>query len=142
MIYSYPACFFKDVDGYSAFFPDFGNVATCGKDLVETTFMAMDLLALLISDTIEEKKALPTPTPVDSVNPKKTAEDLDFSYSSYLVNNIVVDLEEYTKKYFGDTVIRPVEIPKYIEYKILELDEDINLSQIMEQALKKLLKLD
>ena len=31
MLSTYPACFFKEENGYSVIFPDFNHLATCGE---------------------------------------------------------------------------------------------------------------
>ena len=136
MLYTYPACYFKEDTGYSVFFPDFNNVATCGDDIAEATYMAIDLLAGLLEDLLEDNKALPVPTPLDSVNPQKIAEALDFTYDDYFINNIVVDVEEHAKNYFGDNIVRMIAIPRWLEDKIIDSD-DMTESQVVEEALKQ-----
>lgn len=136
MLYTYPACYFKEDTGYSVFFPDFNNVATCGDNIAEATYMAIDLLATLLEDLLEDNKELPKPTPVDSVSPQKIAETLGFTYDNYFINNIVVDVEEYFKNYSGDKVVRIVTIPRWLDDKIMDSD-DMTESQVVEEALKQ-----
>ena len=44
MLTMYPACFFKEENGYSVVFPDLedGCLGTCGKDLEEAIAMAIE----------------------------------------------------------------------------------------------------
>lgn len=44
MLSMYPACFFKEENGYSVIFPDL-DLATCGDTLDEAMAMAVDCLA-------------------------------------------------------------------------------------------------
>lgn len=45
MLSSFPACFFKEDNGYSVIFPDLNYLATCGSDLDDALYMAVDCLA-------------------------------------------------------------------------------------------------
>ena len=45
MVSMYPACFFKEENGYSVIFPDLNYTATCGETLEEASRMAVDCLA-------------------------------------------------------------------------------------------------
>ena len=40
MLSIYPACFFKEENGYSVIFPDLDDLATCGENLEEAMTMA------------------------------------------------------------------------------------------------------
>lgn len=44
MLSIYPACFFKEKNGYTVVFPDL-NLSTCGETLDESIAMAVDCLA-------------------------------------------------------------------------------------------------
>ena len=48
MRYSYPAYFIKEESGYSVFFPDLDNIATCGCNFAQATYMAMDCPCVLV----------------------------------------------------------------------------------------------
>jgi len=56
MLTIYPACFYKEEDGYSVIFPDLNHLATCGDNLEEAMYMAIDALAGYIYD--EQKVAI------------------------------------------------------------------------------------
>ena len=45
MLSAYPACFFKESNGYSVIFPDLNWLATCGESLEEAFTQAVDCLA-------------------------------------------------------------------------------------------------
>ena len=50
MLTMYPACFFRDADGYSVIFPDLedGNLATCGENIEEAMDFASKVGALTV----------------------------------------------------------------------------------------------
>ena len=45
MLSMYPACFYKEAEGYSVVFPDLNNLATQGDTFEEAMEMAVDCLA-------------------------------------------------------------------------------------------------
>ena len=51
MLSIYPACFFKEENGYSVIFPDLDDLATCGENLEEAMTMAC---LLYTSDAADE----------------------------------------------------------------------------------------
>lgn len=103
MIISYPAIFVEEkVGGFSVIFPDLNHLATCGDDLEEATFMAVDCLAgYIYSEKIDGNK-IPPPTPIEKIDPK--TEDLDAENNPEIVRiflkNISVDVDAYAKKNF------------------------------------------
>ena len=68
MRYSYPAYFIKEESGYLVFFPDLDNIATCGCNFAQATYMAMDCLALYLCSCLEDGKTLPPPSPIKSLH--------------------------------------------------------------------------
>ena len=58
MLMSYPACFYKEENGYSVIFPDLNNTATCGDTLDEAMAMAIDCLAGYLY-TLQQEDDLP-----------------------------------------------------------------------------------
>lgn len=45
MLSIYPACFYKEDNGYSVVFPDLNYLSTCGENLDKALTMAVDCLA-------------------------------------------------------------------------------------------------
>ena len=66
MLSIYPACFFKEENGYSVIFPDLDDLATCGENLEEAMTMAVDCLAGHLYTLKQEGKKAPTPSAVSS----------------------------------------------------------------------------
>ena len=73
MLSIYPACFFKEENGYSVIFPDLDDLATCGENLEEAMTMAVDCLAGHLYTLKQEGKKAPTPSAVSSVWPPQAA---------------------------------------------------------------------
>lgn len=59
MLSAYPACFFKEENGYSVIFPGLNHLATCGETLDEALAMAIDCLAGYLYLLRKTEKSLP-----------------------------------------------------------------------------------
>lgn len=139
MLTMYPACFFKDVDGYSVFFPDLegGNLATCGKDLEEAMAMAVDCLAGYIHLSWELNDEIPPASKLEAIDIKKLTRELfddeDDDYEEAFVNMISVDVKAYAKEHFEKSVKKTLTIPAWLNDVALE--RGINFSQVLQEAL-------
>ena len=69
MLSAYPACFFKEENGYSVIFPDLNHLATCGETLDEALAMAVDCLAGYLYWMEEDGESAPPPS---SINCRRT----------------------------------------------------------------------
>ncbi len=69
MKYIYPACFYKEDDGYSVIFYDF-ECATMGDDLPEAMAMASEAAAGWIIGSINNGEPLPRASAVEQVTPE------------------------------------------------------------------------
>ncbi len=105
MLTVYPACFFKDEDGYTVVFPDLenGNLATFGKNMEEAISMAVDCLAGYIY--ISEK----------------------------FINLVSVNVNAYAKEHFEKSVKKTLTIPTWLNE--LAIEQNINFSQVLQEAL-------
>ena len=74
MLSMYPACFFKEENGYSVIFPDLDDLATCGENLEEAMTMAVDCLAGYLYTLKQEGKKAPKPSSVSSKNGRRPVE--------------------------------------------------------------------
>ena len=133
MLTSYPACFFKEENGYSVIFPDL-NTATCGDSLDEAMAMAIDCLAGYIYMLRQDGEAIPDPSPMAAVSPERVAADLDFDPGENFVNLVTVDVDEYAKKHFEKSVRKTLTIPAWLN--ALALENGVNFSQVLQEALK------
>ena len=69
MLSMYPACFFKEENGYSVIFPDL-DLATCGGTIEEAMAMAVDCLAGRLRWLKKDGSPLPEPSLMNSINPE------------------------------------------------------------------------
>ncbi|MCH5279267.1 MAG: type II toxin-antitoxin system HicB family antitoxin [Christensenellaceae bacterium] len=135
MLSNYPACFFKEENGYSVIFPDLNYLATCGHTLDEAFSMAVDCLAGYLYMLSKDGESVPAASPLNAVDPAKIAEELEFSYEEYFVNIVTVDVAEYAKTHFERSVKKTLTIPAWLNSAALE--RNINFSQVLQDALKQ-----
>lgn len=138
MLSAYPACFITEENGYSVIFPDLNNLATCGHTLDEAFMMAMDCLAGYLTWLQEDGEDIPTPSHLDAINIENVAEEYEVSTQDLFINMIVVDVAEYAKIHFQEMVTKTITIPKWLNNIVLE--QDIDLSDVLQKALESKLK--
>ena len=139
MLSAYPACFIKEENGYSVIFPDLNNLATCGNTLDEAFSMAVDCLAGYLHWLQKDGEIAPIASPIEKINPAKIAEDLEVTPDKAFVNIVTVDVEEYAKVHFEKSVKKTLTIPAWLNKAALE--QNINFSQVLQDALKSQLHL-
>lgn len=141
MLSIYPACFFVEKTGEcNVAFPDFNDATTFGLNFNEAMSMAIDLLAGRISDIKVEKGDIPTPTELDKIKPEERYPELAKDCENVFVNMVSVDVDEYAKKHFNKAVRKNVTIPTWLSDKAME--HNLNLSQLLQKAIKEELNLD
>ncbi|MCC8069246.1 MAG: type II toxin-antitoxin system HicB family antitoxin [Ruminococcus sp.] len=136
MLSIYPACFYEEENGqYSVIFPDLNHLATFGDNLTDAMEMAIDCLADYIYSVKLSNEEIPKASNIKDI-------DIDSEYNEYksaFVNMVSVDVEEYAKKHFTKSVKKTLTIPSWLNEKAIE--ENINFSQLLQDALKERLKL-
>lgn len=95
MLSVYPACFFKESNGYSVIFPDLNYLSTCGVTLDEALKMAVDCLAGYLYTCKREGEEVPAPSPVSAVDAREVAK-------------------EYAKNHFEKSVKKTLSIPSWL----------------------------
>lgn len=136
MLSAYPACFYKeDNGGYTVIFPDLNYLATGGKDMKESLEMAVECLAGYLYTLNEEA---PIPSNIDDIDPIQVSKKLE-DESDGFVNMVMVDVEDYAKKHFEKSVKKTLTIPAWLNQAALK--ENINFSQVLQEALKEKLNL-
>ena len=138
MLSAYPACFFKEELGYSVVFPDLNYLATGGDTLDEALRMAVDCLAGYLYWLEKDGDVAPVPSAMNQIDPAMIAEELEFEYVEVFVNLITVDVAEYAKKHFEKSVKKTLTIPAWLNTAAIE--QNINFSQVLQEALKEKLK--
>lgn len=134
MLSAYPACFFKEDNGYSVVFPDLGYLATCGETLEEALTMAVDCLAGYLWNSQRTGETVAAPSALADVHPADVAAELGVEPGECFVNMVMVDVTEYAKKHFEKAVKKTLTIPAWLND--LALAGNINFSQVLQDALK------
>ena len=135
MITSYPACFFKEEDGYSVVFPDLNWLSTCGKNEEDAFSMAVDCLAGHLYFCEREGQTVNDPTPLKEICISEIAADLELSPEEMFVNVVSVDVDAYAKVHFEKAVKKTLTIPAWLN--TLAVEQNINFSQVLQEALKE-----
>lgn len=138
MLTTYPACFFKEENGYAVVFPDLenGNLSTCGENLEEAIAMAIDCLAGYIHLSRELNDEIPPASQLSEINIKAVAKegyDSEDDYEEAFVNMVSVDVKAYAKEHFEKSVKKTLTIPAWLND--LALERNINFSQVLQEAL-------
>ena len=66
----YAALFRPDEEYYNVTFPDIPDCFTYGDDLAHAIEMATEVLGLYLSVLLDDEDDIPTPTPIDQLDPK------------------------------------------------------------------------
>ncbi len=134
MLSAYPACFIKEGIGYSVVFPDLNYLSTRGNTLEEALTMAVDCLAGYLYWLEKDGETAPAPSSLDEVDTAEIIRELDLPLSEAFVNVVTVDVAEYAKKHFEKSVKKTLTIPAWLNTAALK--ENINFSQVLQEALK------
>lgn len=135
MLTIYPACFFKEDNGYSVVFPDLNYIATCGDTLDNAMEMAVDCLAGHVHFAAMENDTLPPPSGIKDIDPEEVARTLEFDSDEFFVNMVAVDVDEYAKTHFDRPVKKNLTIPAWLNDTAL--NNGINFSAVLQEALKE-----
>ncbi len=134
MLSAYPACFFKEENGYSVIFPDLNYLATCGETLEMALSMAVDCLAGYLYHLKRDSEAAPAPSPINELDASTVAKELEITSEESFITMITVDVAEYAKTHFEKSVKKTLTIPAWLNQAALE--QNINFSQVLQEALK------
>jgi len=134
MLSAYPACFFKEENGYSVIFPDLNYLTTCGDSLDEAISMAVDCLAGYLYWLSQDNETAPLASDIHSIDAFLIAKELHFTPQEAFTNIVTVDVSEYAKIHFEKSVKKTLSIPAWLNKAALE--QNINFSQVLQEALK------
>ena len=135
MLASYPACFFKEDNGYSVVFPDLNYLATCGETQDEAMAMAIDALAGYIFTCKQDKEKIPQPSALPDIDIDTVNDELEGGDYEGFVTLVAVDVEEYARAHFEKSVKKTLTIPAWLNTAALE--HNLNFSQVLQDALKQ-----
>lgn len=126
----YPAIFTKmndDGNYYIIDFIDLKNCITEGETIKEAYYMAQDAMGLFLDELVK----FPEPT-------------LDFSNIELKENQFIsfvsIDMDYYRKKYNNKSVKKTLSIPSWLD--TIAEKENINFSQLLQEAIKNKLEID
>ena len=131
MLSMYPACFYKETEGYSVVFPDLNNLATQGDTFEEAMEMAVDCLAGYLYEAKLSNEEVAPPSALNEI-------DINAEYNDYaeaFVNIVSVDVELYAKEHFTKAVKKTLTIPKWLNDAAIA--KHLNFSKILQEALKQ-----
>lgn len=135
MLSIYPACFFKENNGYSVVFPDLNWLATQGETLEEAVEMAVECLAGYLYACKQDNDTIPEPSPLTDIDPLAISQEIspDEPVGKAFVNLVSVDVEAYAKAHFEKSVRKTLTIPAWLN--AVALEQGINFSQTLQEAL-------
>lgn len=135
MLSIYPACFFKEENGYSVVFPDLNWLATQGETLEEAMSMSVDCLAGYLYTCKKDGDTIPEPSKLSDINIETIGKELDPDtlIGEAFVNMISVDVDAYAKQHFEKSVKKTLTIPAWLNEEAIALG--VNFSQTLQEAL-------
>ena len=123
----FPAIFTYDGKYYNVDFIDLKGCSTFGNSIQEAYLMAQNAMGLFLDELVN----FPNPT-------------LDFSNITLQKNQFVsfvsIDMDEYRNKYNNKAIKKTLTIPLWLNN--LSEKNNINFSQVLQEALKKKLGID
>ena len=137
MLSMYPACFYKEDDGYSVIFPDLNYLATQGDSFEDAMEMAVECLASYLYIAQRDGEDVPAPSSLVNIDPVAVAKefDPDLPVGEAIVNLVSVDVAEYAKKHFEKSVKKTLSIPAWLNEAAVA--QGVNFSQVLQRALKE-----
>lgn len=143
MFVNYPALFLKEKnsESYTVIFPDLEGCISCGDSVNDALRMAQDALGAYLFEYYTKPNEMPKSSSIDEIEIKLDEDDKEyFSYNGSFKNYVSLDLTDYVKKSNTKTVKKTLSIPSYLNEAGIE--NNINFSLLLQEALRKELKLN
>ena len=126
----YPAIFhYAEEGGFYVTFPDLPECMTQGDDMNEAYEMAVDALGLAITSREESNEIIPRAS---------DPSEIEIDNDSFIMV-VEFDILAYKKRTSGKAVKKTLSIPEWLNDAAM--DADINFSKVLQDALKKQLKI-
>lgn len=125
MRYVYPAIFEPDEDKIGVDFPDINACFTYGDDMADAILMAEDVLAMTLAYYEDEKKAIPKPSKIEDIK------------TNGIVSLVRADTDAWRREVDSTAIRKNCTIPNWLNKKAEAAG--VNFSQVLQDALKKLL---
>ena len=137
MLVVYPAIFHKAIEGgYIVIFPDFDNGATEGETLNEAISNAEDYMGTWLYDDFVKGIELPKPSDINSISLSIDEEDKEYFIENESFKSLVtLDMKKYVQECKSQIVRKNVSIPSWLNE--LAINNNINFSNVLQEALKK-----
>lgn len=123
----YPAIFTFDSKNYNVDFIDLKGCSTYGDSIQTAYYMAQDAMGLFLDELVN----FPNPT-LDVSNVKLERNQF--------ISFVGIDMNEYRKKHNNKSIKKTLTIPLWLN--ILSEKNNINFSQVLQEALKEKLGID
>lgn len=123
---TYPACFYPDNEregAYAVVVPDLPGCVSGGDTLAEAILMGTDAASGWILDELEDGKAVPEASPLESIVPDPGG----------FVSILVLDMDSYAEKYGEKAVRKNLTIPAWLN--TFAEKNHINFSQVLQDSL-------
>lgn len=126
MKYVYPAIFERaEEGGYNVTVPDIPGTFTQGDDMADAILMAEDAIAMMLADYEDEQKPVPAPSSIDAIK------------TEGIVSLVRADTDEWRRLVDNRAVKKTLSIPGWLNSRAEKAG--VNFSQVLQDALKKLL---
>ena len=138
-IYIYPAIFDYEEDGISISFPDLPGCFSSGDNDEDAIRSAKEALSLHVYSMEEDKDIIPNPTPVSKIKVEENQIVVPIEvWMPYHRSQIKTELKD--KEHETVYVKKTLAIPNWLD-SLAKLN-NINFSQVLQEALKEKLNLD
>ena len=127
--YVYPAVFTPEEGKFSINFPDLDGCYTCGDTLADGMEMAQDALALMLTHLEDEKREIPSPSPINTLTMNGD------EFATYISCDTVV----YRRLMNKAAVKKTLSIPSWLNDSAVAAG--LNFSQVLQDALKQQLNI-
>lgn len=126
MKYVYPVIFEEaEEGGYNVSVPDIPGVFTCGDDMAESIEMAEDAIEMMLADYEDEGKPIPSPSKIEDIK------------TTGIVSLVRADTDAWRMLMNNTAVKKNCTLPAWLNSKAEKAG--VNFSQVLQDALKKLL---
>lgn len=123
----FPAIFTFDGKYYNVDFIDLKGCSTFGDSIQNAYLMAQDAMGLYLDNLTN----FPKPTlDLSNINLEK----------NQFISFVSIDMEDYRKKFNNKSIKKTLTIPEWLNY--LSEKNNINFSQVLQEALKEKLGID
>lgn len=124
----YPAIFeLGEEHGYVVEFPDLPGCVTCGDDLADAIYMAIDAASGWVLTSLEDGEEIPKASAITDIKAPEGG----------FVSPIVLDMDSYAEKYGKKAVKKTLTIPAWMDTYVVQ--HKISCSEVLQKALSDMI---